>query len=112
MSDERMIAIASKLLERTRKGDVGWSDTVDENTFSVAYPEYSVLIRRAADGRTCVLSIQNVHGSEVQSLRLAPYETEFETLDELLQLARRTALKTDEVLDDLLGRLSKEEAST
>ena len=125
MSDERMMAIATKLLERTRKGDVGWSDTADEDAFTVAYPTYSVSLRKISPTYPVslgtippvmapnyyVLSVRNAYGSEIESLPIRLSEDGFETLRDLFQLAKRIALKADEVLDDLLGRLSKEEAS-
>jgi len=44
MSDEKITAIAERLLEKSEKGEVAWSDTADENTFAVDFPDYSITV--------------------------------------------------------------------
>ena len=110
MSDERLVVIAEKLLERSREGEVDWSETVDENKFSASYPNYSVSVSKERRGHR--FTAHNRHGTEVDSLQ-AQYDVEahWHLLKELFELARHVGVKTDEVLDGLLDRLEKEEAS-
>ena len=112
MSDERLAAIAERLLELSRKGDAEWKETADGNKFSVSYPGSSVSIQKVDTGY--ILWAYNQRGTEVESLRALPDEEEYELdvlrlLGELFQLARRIGTRTDDVLDELLERLSGEE---
>jgi len=117
MSDERMPAIAQKLLETTKNGEVAWAETADDDTFSVAFPTYSVSIRYRRGYGEYTLSAHNRHGTEVKTLTATPYPTAAgarmgdtgKLLEELFNMARQIGVKTDEVLDGLLERLTKGE---
>ena len=127
MSIDKLATIAEKLLEQSRLGQVGWSDTADEDRFSAVYPEHSVTISselrerpvasafldpisfrppRTERYRVYGLAVHDGLGREVESVAVNDREDNYQAFEELFQLARRKALKTDEVLDDLLERLS------
>ena len=121
--EAKMVDIATKLLEKSKKGKLAWSsDLVMENRFSVDFPGTSVSISRTRS-KDYMLSVLNELGTEVDTLH-APNKPErdprpsgqavripdyYYTLKELFEVARRTALKPDAVLDNLLARLSAEE---
>jgi len=81
---------------------------LDESTFSVEYPTYSVSIRRPRGRDFYMLSVNNQYGTALKSLEIPEGQDGYETLKELFEIARRIGLKSDEVLDDLLVRLSSD----
>ena len=120
MSDKKIIDVANKLLGISKKRELKWSrDRFTEDKFSVDFPDSSVSISRTPSG-DYIISVLNDLGTEVESLRTSkkternPRETgdpvkipkEYYTFEELFGIARRSALKPDAVLDDLLARLS------
>ena len=112
MATEKMITVAEKLLEQSQKGGVAWAATADERTFSVSFPESSVSISVPVRNRGVFgpqefyrLAVHNETGSEADALEVDLDHTSFNTLKQLFGSARRKALHTDEVLDDLLSRL-------
>ncbi len=119
-SDEKLLKIASKLYERSMSGDISWSETADLNKFSAAFPDYSVTIAHY-DSQvdflmgTYIFSVYNEKGTEIESVQgdyglrdseEGTFRTSADMLAPLYQAARRQALKSDEILDDLLTRLS------
>ena len=110
MSDNRLVAIAEKLLDQSRRGEISWVETADESSFSVAFPTYSVSIQRP-DSSTYAVGVYNKNGTEIDSITARRRDVKlYKTLQVLFIIARRVALKTDQVLDDLLDRLSSKEA--
>ena len=115
MNDEKLLEIAEKLLERTRAGRIVWSETVDSNTYTAAFPDYSVTIAyiqptmvnagtTSFDGY--IFSVFNENGTEVESTRYGGGKGAETILGALYESARSRALNSDEILDDLLTRLS------
>ena len=97
-------------------------DWITDDRFSVDFPESSVSISRTRSA-DYLLSVLNELGTEVdtllaskkpeqdpresgQPIRIPDY---YHTLEELFVIAQRTALKPDDVLDNLLARLSADE---
>lgn len=116
MNEEKLLEIAVKLLERTRAGEIPWSETADTKKFSAAYPEYAVTISIDDYNVDYVFSVANEKGIQIESvdtdklrgLGSEIFSTGRRTLSQLHGLARRQALKSDEILDDLLTRLSSD----
>ena len=121
MNNEKLLKIAKKLIERSQAGEIGWSETADANTYSAAFPEYSVTIAhyRAPNDFLGIyaFSVYNEKGTEIESVRgdnIVKFtdqgidETSAQQLAPLYEVARRQALKSDEILDDLLTRLSSD----
>ena len=104
MSNEKIAAIADKLLEKSAKGEVAWSDTADARTFSVVFPDYSISVR--SDYDYYEMSVHDERGNVVESLSGIMNEENYSKLRTLFESARRSALKSDEVLDNILERLS------
>ena len=109
MVDQRLVSIAGKLLEQSRAGEIDWNERADEDAFSVSFPESSASISYN-DGVGYTLEIRNEHGTVVDSLSsFHSPDPSYEPLRELFDIARNIGLKTDEVLDGLLERLSGKE---
>jgi hypothetical protein len=107
MADQRMFAIAEKLLELTRNGQVNWRETVDSNQFIVSIPRQTFSIRCVDLFREYSLSLINQRGSIVESLTLDTGEKGYQTLEDLFNIAYRTARKVDEQLDEALKALDQ-----
>ena len=111
MSDERLVQIAEKLLERSKRGEIEWKETAGESSFSVSFPGYSATITKVSSSRY-KLAVQNRLGTDVDSLRASGTRRDsepFEMLMQLFQVARRVGVGTDQVLEGLLGHLSRKE---
>ena len=114
MNDEKLLEIAARLLERTLAGEIPWSETADANTFSTAFPDYSVSIAfdppgfliTGASNTSYVFSVFNEKGTVVESTRGSTNALVDTVLKPLYESARSRTLKSEEILDDLLTRLS------
>lgn len=106
MNDEKIIAIAERLLEKSEKGEVAWSDTAVQNNFAVDFPDYSISLHLDMIYGNYTLKVHNERGSIVQSLGASRDEEAYSTLAALFESAKGTALKADELLDNILERLS------
>lgn len=104
MNDEKIIAIAERLLEKSEKGEVAWSDTADSDTFAVDFPDSSISIITAR--RYYAIIVHNERGTIVESMRANEGDENYSTLANLFESARSMVLKSDEVLDKILKRLS------
>ena len=109
MSQEKMVEIANRLLEQTRQDKINWSEIpVSENSFYTAYPDYSIRItKNTRDGHK--LSIHSQKGTEIDAISShGRFSDMTSMLEEIFNIARREALKTEDVLDDVLNRLRQE----
>jgi hypothetical protein len=114
MSTERRIQqLIGVLTQGTSAGLLQWQPTVDENAFRLASPTANVRVARSEgfNQETGVpfivlsLHVLNDRGRVIEEYH--PSEgREAENLDELFTLARRSACKTDELLDKLVTELS------
>jgi len=106
-----MLNIASKLLERSRKGEVAWQKTVKDTEFIVSFPEYSFVIAtiRYSDSEPDYeLSLTDERGTKIESLVFRnSKEDGYQALEELFQSARRRALGIDRRLEKALKDLEQ-----
>lgn len=119
---DRMVQLAKLLTERTTSGRISWSSTDDESTFIYSAKRSSVTIDQHYDQEGdpfTTLSVLNERGTAVETLQssYAPPEgfgSEYtpaswnKPLEDLYSVARSSALKIDEVLDDLMRQLDSE----
>ena len=113
MDDVRILGIAEKLVERSRKGEVTWQETVDEDEFAVSFPDYSIVIervRRVGLNARYRLSLMSKNGFRLDSLSPEASGGGHPDLKELFEIARRKALQVDERLDQALKALNEEGA--
>lgn len=115
--DEHLI-LFNRLYQRTRDGSLKWTETVDENTFSVAFKDFSVSIHsvRGDHGATdYVFQILNDSGEVVDQFRdtelgsMFEYDEErrefYESVARLFEIARRNARGADQALKSILRQL-------
>ena len=119
MSDtqNKMLELAKRLLERTQSGSLSWIGGPQEEQFEANLPRASVRID-AKIGNEYVLSVFNETGTLVDDLRSQSglfvgkdgkyrvLQDDESVLSELYELARRKALKADETIDALLEDLA------
>jgi len=114
--EDKMIALAAKLLERTAAGKLHWEDTGFEDMFMASMEDAS--FRLAKEGpEDYSLTVLSPRGRVIAELHRVPpdYEnqpvperlggTGYPPLRSLYDLARRDALKVDETIDNLLQKL-------
>ncbi|MEU7934487.1 hypothetical protein [Micromonospora echinofusca] len=115
---ERMIALAQHLLDRTRQDKVVWTSTDDSRRFSYSGRKSSIWIEGKVDGDgdwVGTLTLLNSEGEVVERL-----STDFDPEDEdgnfnphphnkilesLHDLARRQALNIDTLIDETISEL-------
>jgi hypothetical protein len=104
---EKMVKIATTLLERTRAGEIVWEETADKDTFLCSFPDYSARIARSRDDgwdESFELVIVDSKGRRLDSLSSGQGGADI--LPEMFELARRRALNVDEALGNFLETLT------
>ena len=106
MANEKMIKIATSLLEKSRKGEIAWEETSDQDTYLASFPSYSVQLVKATDW-LFILSIVDSKGRRLDSLRSGDEGIpDSVRLNDLFEMARHRALSVDVTLDDVLENLT------
>jgi len=111
--NDKLLTIAFRLLERTQSGQAAWAETDRLDTYAWSGSQNSVTISRQASIIVeFVIELRNTWGTVVEDGRFSIYSgLEFggrnvgEMLQQLFELARRSALQVDSVIDDILGEL-------
>jgi hypothetical protein len=122
MPSERMSDLIEELNRLTAADKLDWAETAEEKSFVASFPKYSVTIsevlasdRWGNEFPSYVLTVMDLNGKVLDSVRDLDYPTNYEVAEGLLQTemrklhdrARRKAMKVDEALADLLGSLKK-----
>ena len=108
MIDGKLASLVTTLLEKSRASKVPWRATASDNIFLCGFGGYGVSIRAwttTTGGRQRSLSIVNEDGVEIETLLAYSRSSEFDDLDEMFTLARRSANNVEEGLDRLLREL-------
>lgn len=130
MTEQKILELANRLLERTRAGTQHWEASASDQAFLTSFPKHSVKIGRVSDeygqNWVTVISIYNEAGNEIEVAREdvlseklgSPGSETFprlpqrlqaasvaDVLKELYEEARRSALNVEGALDDLLASL-------
>lgn len=119
-TDAKLEKIIELLKNLTEAGRLGWTDTPDEATFRASLESGSVRITK---GRTnlfptsgtafittvspvdsYLLTILDGNGVPIEEFR-PKEQKEVDALDNLYTLARRSALNTDNILDNIIQEL-------
>ena len=101
-----MVEIVKRLFDQSHQDKIEWSEiSITENSFYMAYPDYSIRItKNTRDGYK--LSIHSQKGTEIDAISSQGHSADISRmLEEIFTIARREALKTEDVLDDVLNRL-------
>ena len=117
-TDEKLLALAERLLKKTQNGSLIWEKTAATNAFQTAFPTSTIKIAEYSpahqdEGCDYGLSIYNEAGKQIESTtdRAVAKKTDgkaFSVFPDLYTEARRRALGVDEAIDDLLGQLEDE----
>jgi len=115
-TDEKLHALAERLLNKTLEGSLVWEKTVTANAFQAAFPASTIKIAEYSsdepdEGPYYELSIHNEKGRQIENTTDHALEKisggkSFGIFSNLYREARRRALGVDEALDDLLGQLN------
>jgi hypothetical protein len=117
--EQQVDKLITRLTELTAQQKVAWQETAREDTYLAPLGKFIVTVGRAAAGAYggYLLQINDNHGRTVEEAlgRLVGPDSpsyqvvlqEWERLRSLHELARRSALKSDEVVSDLLSSLEQ-----
>jgi hypothetical protein len=107
--------LIDKLTELTRAEKVAWKETAAENTFLTGVGQSVVMVGRVNSNpdALCFIRILDANGRTIEEAyapNLSPPDREVALRDlgrlrALLELARRSALKSERVVSDLLSSL-------
>lgn len=107
--------LLDRLVEQTNGGNLKWEETVENRSFMVSFPNYTIRVSQE-DGENdmtdYVISIINNEGSvidrfsDVTLSQMRPGGSYFTMMEELFNNARRNAFGADKALDDILSELS------
>jgi hypothetical protein len=104
MAYDKIERLASLLYEKSKRGEIKWEATADENAFQTSLSNYSVIVVQDSDeafGHDVVLKICNEQGRVMEELP----QSESNELGSLFELARRTAMGVEAALDEILTAL-------
>lgn len=112
MSFERQKHLVERLLNKSRSGELAWRESIRPDEFQVAFPSSGVQIRSTKSGNFTDFHISLIDSSgrvvdgfgNDQLDRDGPYKSGSwsRPLSELYELARRSALRADDVIDSIL----------
>jgi hypothetical protein len=110
--NQKLFKLVEMLYERTKSNAVQWQ-RADRGVFTVSFPNYSIDI--SGDEWVIVLRIYNSEGEIIETISSDELQQGVDTLNadygmkmrELHKLARRSALRSDEAIDDLISVLQR-----
>jgi hypothetical protein len=105
--------LVKSVLEKTTSGRVKWEELTD-SVYITYLSKSAVAIRQV--GEDITMDIMDDNGNladsftdvDLKDVAMAEGAASYETMKELLAMARRAAKGVDKLLDDLLGELGKE----
>ena len=96
-------SLVSRLLEKTRAGELAWRESVRSGEYTVSFPNSSIGI--ANEKGRLLLRVYNEAGMMIDEILIKKPPIIHQMMD-LLHLARRQALRVDETLEQLLKELA------
>ena len=102
---EKIAEVIDRLLEKTQRGEITWSDDVEDASFIASFPNYSVSLAKASKGDQVILTIFNDQGRQVSEFE-QPFRAYSDSLSDPLQ---REAFKIGK-LYDLVSQSHQENA--
>lgn len=117
MPDEKMIRLIKRLREKTIAGAWNWNETVDPNTYTTSFPNYSAQIEyiKTEKSEIFTFSILDSTGRTVEEVN--DYDLTSEDLDnkdpeqffrEFYLSARKSGVGVEKALDSILENLDRE----
>jgi hypothetical protein len=110
--------LAEMLISKTASNQLVWEPSIKDNTFQVSIRKNTVRISKFDDENPIVLSIFNQDGDLVEAFDAEELRrdgerivfeggTWYEALRDLYLQARRTALQSDKIMDEILEGLNE-----
>jgi hypothetical protein len=110
---QRIKDLIELLIRGTHARSLEWQSTADENSFRLTSPAANIRLTRSQEFyegepyMSLILSIYNDKGRVIEQYSPSG-ASEDEIFDELFMLARRSAYKTDEVLEKLMYEIQSQ----
>src|SRR5438067_1295764 len=116
MADSKIMALLEALLRATEKRQVAWEIATSENAFRARIGDGGIRIERRAPARNQTHHIEgnpeafsvwivNSENQVLDAFDFEPLQPGHSLLTKLFPLVRKTALKTDQVVDSMLATL-------
>jgi hypothetical protein len=113
---EKQRRLAELLIQKTANGEIDWKETAEATVFQVSFATTTLQIstrwNQEAGEPDYLVSLLNEVGTVVDSFsdndlqdKLTPPGTWFRRMEGLFHSARRSALGSDKILDDILSEL-------
>lgn len=118
MHHEKHMKLVQNLIEKTVKGSITWNESLDPDTFQVSFPDYTLRIHRDQSTKRDIytIGILNGSGNEVEAFTSVDLQDdatpiEKDDLEEMLGTlffgAKRSALRSEDAIDDILKELEQ-----
>ena len=118
MHYEKHLKLVQKLIEKTAKGSLTWNESLDPDTFQVSFPDYTLRIHKdqTTKRHLYTIGILNGSGNEVEAFSSVDLEDAAEfsyedsptlIIEKLFLKAKRSALRSEEAIDDILNELEQ-----
>jgi hypothetical protein len=110
---EKQRRLVETLVERTMNGLIAWKETAENGTYQVSFASNSVQIKKdGPDDEDIIIDLINDEGVAVDSFSDRDIEASepgkyFRMMKDLYQRARRIALGSERILDNILGELTQ-----
>ena len=118
--EEKLWNLVTRLLQKTRLGELNWEATAERTVYQLSFPKYTVRLWEAAsqqdvEANDFVIAVYNEMGKQIEKasdVALADATgssdvSAFQAMKELHDLARHRALGVDDALDSLLSSLDE-----
>ncbi|MCV6637443.1 hypothetical protein [Candidatus Albibeggiatoa sp. nov. NOAA] len=103
-SQEKKLKLVKLVYDGSQKGKVTWEVTASSEAFQASFPSYFVGIQK--DEQDYHLDIMNEAGEVVERVSNSANFLPPHILQNIYELARSKAMKSDEAIDDLIDLLS------
>lgn len=123
MALDKHVILVNRLLEKTIRGEIDWRSSINDDTFQVSFGDNTLRIREArrkvtgAEVTDYYLDLINAEGLIVESISDVEIDEDqdpdgnnsekiyFKKMKEIHQLARRTVLGSEKILNSILTKL-------
>ena len=115
MSNNKILTVLDKLIEKTSAAELDWKPTEKKDTYQVIFPRYSIRIFVVDKGfeEDVVVQIINSEGNILETFSDIDireyYPDAYSKMLGLHASARRKAMGVEDALDELLRVLSKDD---
>jgi hypothetical protein len=106
----RISTLIQLLHDKTSEGKLVWTITQDDGEYQATFSDFGVRVYKVgADFHIAVYNSSGELVEDVSDPQVKPdLQNAFKIMREIFEMARRKALGVDDVLDKIIGELSKE----